>query len=440
MNTTSPENLHTSRDQERTKEESSSNTVESPQTLRDLFSQVNEIQSARNTDEGKSTRIDETVNRLNIDVPQVEIAKSEIGFAEKSENIAEKWEQARKRLEMSVQKALLPVVTALSLHTLPGLAQEAPREPLLDSASTTLIEKSTSHELTMEDVFDMNSPLALASKKIELSREEQSPENLSFIKDFSHKVWFEENEWMSISGKDTLGKPMREVQEMGPTGGMIEFDQGMVSEGVSTMHTHPVEAIGVMGYSPGAIRNGTKQAFVMPPSATDIGSCIDNPEKVHQIVDPRGVWRYQCDADHMFASMKKDADSKFKLLFQSITTRFSVTSEDRKQALVNVKDAHPSNMMQKYFAELEKKYPGIEAQGRTMITDLVASNQDIAMNMMNYEKLGAYLTGSSLAISDTKLSEEIKEFIRQAETLGVYISYTPFKERPTREEKEQGTE
>lgn len=432
MNTVSQENLYTTQHGEQSVEKLSSETIESPQTLNNLFSQIEDIQRAQNTNEKGMTRLDEVVGHLDVDGTQVEEAKSEIGFNQKSENITKKWDQAKRKFEEATRKALLPVVTALSLHAFPGIAQEVPIEPLQDSVGTALIEKS--HELTEEDVFDKKSPLALASEKMQ-SPEKKSSEELALIKDFSYKVWFDNNEWTSRSGADSQGSPLTEVKETGKTGGIVMFDHEMSQEKIS-MHTHPVEVSDMLGSSAREIRTGEQQPFVMPPSATDIGSCMSNSGVIHRVVDPRGVWEYQCDTQHPFVLKQKKLETQLRTLADTVKRDFSVAPADSTRALSSVKNTHPSMIIQKYFSELEKQYPGIEEYGNSALKKIVQENQDMAMRIVNQEKLGASLIGSSFVLSDTELSEKIKNYIQQAETLGVSLSYTPFREKPIQKEKE----
>lgn len=411
-------------------------------TLAETLAQIQEIQM---TDaEGAAPMVgvvEEAARRLEVGVEGVEAAKVEVNFTERATALADKKKDLKDRFKAAVEKALLPVAAAIAMNATPALAQESQTDRSMADSESSMVIKTESHELKKQDVFDLNSPLVVVGEKMKGLKREMSPEELVLIRDFQKKTWQEKNEWVVVSGKDKDGGFRSETKEVGPLGGGATFDiLEILKKEQAVMHTHPLEVGELHGVSSQAVRNGGTKPFIMPPSAADVGQCMEDggTDTIQRIVDPRGVWEYRCDDKHPFAIMRQKMGDEFAADLEMIKTRHSIPEEDITQAGVAVENIHPALSVGALFSELDKKYPGIEEDYQRALTKFLAKHHDFGLAMLSHEGGGEILTRVSVKLSDEELSEQIQGYIRGAEKKGIYMSYTPFKEMPrTKEETKE---
>ncbi len=405
-------------------------------TLAETFTQIREIQKGGGVDAaGVDGVAEEIARRLKVDLVQLDAVKEAINFTERTTTLVEKKKTLKEKFDAVVQKSLLPVATALAMNTAPVLAQESQTDRPVTTPEATLVAKSESRELK-KNIFDLSSPLNVVGEKMKAFKREMLPEELALIKEFHKKAWEEENEWMAVSGRGKQGQFHSEIKEAGRAGGELIFDtlEEIVSE-QSVNHTHPVAVGSLIGLSPETIQSIHKKeinSFIMPPSTVDIGGCMNDAgtDTVQRVVDPRGVWEYRCDEQHPFVVARKRVVEDLSNAVEEVKTKYGVRDDDIAQASSALGTTHPALMMQSLFSELDKKYPGIEKSGQTVLTKIVARNSDFALAMLSYEGSGGILTRGSQNLSEVELSNRIQKFIQGSEKIGVYMSYKPFKELP----------
>lgn len=401
---------------------------EGPDAMAETLSQMECIQSG--DDQGGSFDIADMAGRLGADETQMEAAKTEVNFTERVAVLTRKKNDLKEKFERAVQKTLLPVMTAMAMNSAPALAEQPSTDRPATFPETTLVAKAESQELKKEEVFDVHSPLAITGEKMKALKREMLPEELLLVRDFQNKAWQEKNEWMAVSGKDKSGKFLSETKESGALGGTLSFDILENIEGNSAkIHTHPVEAGGTLGLSSWAMRSGETKAFIMAPSAADVGQCMDDAgtDSVGRIVDPVGIWEYRCDENHPFVQARKKTGEEFGAVLEGVKARYQVREEDVVQASAALGTVHPSSVMSALFSELDKKYPGIESDSEAALHEMVRKNQKVALGFLEFETEGNELSRSSVVMPDVDLAKQIQGFIQNAEKKGVYMSYTPFR-------------
>lgn len=377
--------------------------------------------------------------RLNADAAQRERAAAEVHFSERAEVLHEKQRGIKEKFEASVRKAMLPVVTAFAMNWSTAVAQETTGEqPVATPEVSKVAVKTEIRKWKEEDVLDRNSPLEQSSEMKKTFERSITSEELATLEELRQEAWQGKNEVASYGGRDRDGRYLIQKHVSGPTGGRVELEEAedMVSDRVFS-HTHPVEASSeFFGISALDIREGKRRAGIMPPSAVDIGQCIENASEniLQRVVDPRGVWEYECDADHPFSRLKMKLNEDFVEAFKNIEIHYGVDAADFAEAVRSTQDIHPVFMLARTFSALESKYPGIEKSVQDTLEKIVKSHMAFGLALLEYEQEGSRLAMSSSEDSDQENAKKISEFIKKAEKIGVWLSYTPFKEQLFRAE------
>lgn len=396
----------------------------------ETIEQVEDIQASEPVAESDLV-VKKVTKGLHATEEEVASVKQEVNFFARQEALNLERRGIREKLEASLRRALVPLVTAFALGSSPALAERVTSSDSGEVSSQRGTENGEQKELKMDDVFDLKSPLALSSKKFG-SEWKISSDELQLLKNLYQKALTETNEWVTLSGKDKNGKFTHEGWGTGPLGGYVEFENGdELTEKVMT-HTHPVGAAYSIGRSAQEIRESKIKPFVMAPSVSDFSVCISmGPGMKQRVVDPRGVWEFECDQNHPFIKTKNKIESIFSQRLEELKAGYSISKEDFEHA--KSMTANPTLMAADIFKELDKKYPGINKKGQSLISDVGAVSSKIGDALFTYESEGVKLANSSPDLTDKKLSSRIKSFIKKAEDKGMYLRYAPMKEQlPTK--------
>lgn len=396
-------------------------------SLAETLDQIRSIQR-KDAESEPEAMITDIALRLGADEAQVKAAKAEVNFVERSTVFAEKKRGLKEKFDEAVRKALLPVTTALAINMTPALAEASQIKNPETPPEASQAVNPESRELKKEEIFDLHSPLAIVGEKMKTLQRELSAEELTLIKDFRQKAQEEKNEWIAVAGKEKTGRFHVEIKEVGPAGGELISDtiEEIASE-PSINHTHPAAMLDFSGLSPETI-----QGMIMPPSAVDIGGCMDNAgtDTVQRVVDSRGIWEYRCDEQHPFVATRKSLRENLGAAIKEVHTKYGVQDDDIEQARSAAATTHPTLAVDSFLSELDKKYPGLEKSWQTALAEVAASSNDLSLSMLSYEKSATVLTMASENLSEEDLSNKIRKFIQDSEKMGVHISYTPFKDFP----------
>ncbi|MFZ2187927.1 MAG: hypothetical protein WAV46_04880 [Candidatus Moraniibacteriota bacterium] len=418
--------------QEQVIEQNESVAERSPETLSETLSQIQKIESMEEASPDGDFGMAKMGERVNADQSEIEAAEGVIHFQERAQDFGEKRQEIRQVFEAKVRKALLPVAAALTMNWGAALAQEAPEEQFVATPEIlTVVAKTETRELKVEDVFDRHSPLAQSSEMQKKLERPMTAEELATVEALHEKAWQGKNEVMSFSGRDKDGKYVIQTKESGPIGGRLEFEADEFLTDKVSSHTHPVEAASAtLGISALAIREGKSKAIIMPPSTVDIGQCMNDASRniLQRVVDPRGVWEYECDANHPFTRSRNKAGKDLAKAIEAIQMRYAVDTADFEQAFSSVQDVHPAFMMARTFSALESKYPGIEKSGQDIFGELFKSDNALGLSFLEYDQEGSGLSLDSSEASDEENAKKIAAFIKNAEKRGIFLSYIPFRE------------
>ena len=401
-----------------------------------------EIKSIEEQAEPKpDARVAEMALRLGVDEAQLESVEQVVRFAERSRALTEKFHGIKDKFQENIRRTLLPVATALAMNSAPALAQEANTErPTTNGPETVLATKSESRELKKEDVFDVSSPLNITGEKMKALKREMLPEELALMKDFHRKAWQQEYEWAVVSGQDKHGKFTTKLDKLGYFGGSasVEIRKDIVSN-ASLMHTHPLDSYLMSGITSKGVRSGQEQPPLMPPSAGDIESCMQdsNIDSVGRVVDLRGVWEYRCDASHPAVEKRQTAEPERDKALKMLGLQFGIDGDD--SARIDGVMIGPEKLprLTDLIVQLDKKYPGIAKSGLEVLSRFSDQETEYVKNRLLYEQGVFEVARSSRDTSDEDVSLKIRNLIQNAERNGVYMSYTPFKELPKDKERQK---
>lgn len=413
-------------------------------TLAETFTQIREIQKGGGADvAGVDGVAEEIAGRLKVDLVQLDVAKEAINFTERTTTLVEKKKTLKEKFDAAVQKALLPVATALAMNTAPVLAQESQTDRPVTTPEATLVAKSESRELKKEDIFDLSSPLNVVGEKMKAFKREMLPEELALIKEFHRKVWQERNEWAMVSGRNQQGEFVVKMNEgeSHKVSMPLEITE-KINNNLLLTHTHPVEVVGDSEVKQ-SMRHGESTLFVAPPSSMDLVlSC--QSRAMNQVVDPRGVWQYSCDEKMMTAFLKPQ--EQLKAGIQQVVLLHALSPEDTARlqtAFSSSISQSPGEYRDEYFEmfslrnfqdfitqSLSKGYPGL-AQSATSLLDVYRTQkQDFAEVLLDTEHWNEWMLRNAAHYSDDELALRIRNLIKNAEEKGIAMSYTPFKDFP----------
>ena len=399
-----------------------------------------EIKSIEEQAEPKpDARVAEMALRLGVDEAQLESVEQVVRFAERSRALTEKFHGIKDKFQENIRRTLLPVATALAMNSAPALAQEANTErPTTNGPETVLATKSESRELKKEDVFDVSSPLNITGEKMKTLKREMLPEELALMKELHKKVWQEKNEWAASSWIDGKGSFVTELTEgnrysVTTVRRMSIFEQSKKNE--SHAHTHPRES-NTFSTTPGP------QPDVMPPSGGDISHCADTSlnAMTFRVVDPRGVWEFQCDKQSSFIGIKKKVTDGIENIGLSRGLEQDGMAKLKAMLQNALRENNPTDMLAELavgLSILDKEYPGIKETSEALTSELTMATHERTKEILENEQWAGWLMRNSSHYSNDELVIRIKNYIESGEKRGVYMSYTPFKELPKDKESQK---
>jgi|GEM_PF-6979807 len=382
--------------------------------------------------------------RLGVDAEQRKVAESEVQFSLRAANWVEKRTALREKLQSAVSRALLPVVTALTITATPALGQETRTDRPMTTPES-LVATSEKRELKNGEVFDLHSPLAIAGEKMKALkgrlRYELTDEELAFALDFQRKAWQEKNEWGMVSGQDKDGKFLVATAEGEAHRVRLPFELSLqIKNRLLLTHTHPVE-LEPNSQAKESMHRGEQQSFVAPPSAIDIIiSC--QTKTMNQVVDPRGVWEYTCEEEMI--KKFQEPQMQLKAGIENIILSNALSEDDRARLLAAFRgiSRSPGEYRDEYFEDLAlknfqnivnasvaQKYPGLEQGVASLIEVYTLQRNVMTENLMDHESWNSWIRRNAASYSDEELAVRIQNLIKNAEDKGVAMSYTPFKTR-----------
>ncbi len=387
-------------------------------------------------------RVVEKARRLAIDAAGLEQAKAVVRFPERAEALALARSRMMEKFERAVEKALAPVVTMLALNTAPVLAQDVRTERMATTQESSLTVQAETRVLKKEDVFVLDSPLAVVGEKMKALQRELLPEELALLKEFHAKAWQEANEWSMVSGKNRDGKFLVKKSEGGADFVHMPWELTQeIDERYLGTHTHPLEVEKEKELKD-KMRQGTRNAFVAPPSSNDLViSC--QSMSMNQVVDPRGVWQYSCDKDMMRLFLKPQEQLKERIHNMGLLFALSSTDTARVEEAFTKAFRYSHQYVDEYFERfvlrnfqefidrsLSQTYPGIEKAVHEHLNGYKEHKAKLTEALVDNDHWGEWIRRVSSGYSDEELAIRIRNLIANAERKGIAMSYTPFKDVP----------
>ncbi len=394
-----------------------------------VFLEIGALRERSRSDESAhaQSHIEEVGARIHAEVAQVEAAKERVDFEARQSALEDRRQSLREVFEGRIRQALLPLATALALHAGPAWAQQAVSEPIPSPPQLVALQPEAALVRNEAALLDLHSPRAYQSEMMKRSRQEWSPEEVALVQELQEKAWKETREWMSFSGYDAAGRFVSEIQEMGETGGWSAPKAVEITTGRTLMHTHPIElaaSFGV-GVSAQALRDSNKP-LMMPPSIVDRSQCAQEAQGdggVQRVVDTSGVWEYFCEAKHPLQELRDEFSTRAQDVFQ----RYGVSTQEGESAATRQAQENTQNPLA-LFTAFEPRYPGIEAEGQQILSEVLEKYGDVIGREGNLEITAKELAALSMSngASPEALTDKVREFIQEAEKVGVHMAYTPF--------------
>lgn len=377
---------------------------------------------------GSRTGVVETIaERLQATPAEVGAAQEEIGFVKRQAELQANRSKAFDKLQAQVRNTLLSVLTATALQGA-SVRAESPTTPERTSLETVLIGKVKSLELSYEEVFDTTSPLNIASEKIR--KKPLIPEEIVFLRELRQKTLTDRNEWAVLAGRDKTGKLAMQLFEGHADGVTFSFAQ-FRTEGVKDMtitHTHPLTADQYQEHGQTKGEGATKK-FIYPPSATDIKTCLLDSDVTYRVVDPYGVWAYQCDKNHPLVVNEQVSLEKLKNDFMTLGVEYHIATEDMTRILAGVKMISRWSVLPLVTSllSLESKYPGLDSAGTKAINVHADRTKELTQALLRNDEWVEWILRNANQWTETELGWRLQSLIQNAERSGVHMSFTPFK-------------
>lgn len=407
---------------------------------------LEEIEILQQEDDSSIKRLKVVIGQLEAS-EEVQVAKEEADYVARLAALEKQAEGAQMKLQERIRRVLLSVVTAATLQGVPGKVETistnadsvvATQNSTETRETASLSEKLRSPELIYQDIFDTQSSLNVASKK--LNKESFSPEELVIVHELAKRARMSKEEWAIVSGKNTTGRFTFQLFQ-GTEDGVFFSLEAMKKMDVTRFdvaHTHPLSTEDLENHDH---ESGTRKRFLYPPSADDIRTCLvnKNPFKVHRVIDASGMWEYQCDKQNPFVVEATTSLQRLGEAFDQLSQEYKLITEERQRLLRIVETLYANSFavvtLVQYFAALEERYPGIDAAGTRAINEHAERAKKLFVVLMRNDLSVEWIRRNMNKWTDSELATRLQFFVQEAEENGVFMSYTPFKEISKREEK-----